>query len=98
MTGHPVVETDGRGGANNEPARAKYSLTESALSPFQAEPTRFCSLLASNLELLTSGIQCHPFVRYNVFYVSGRSQVKHKGNSTSSAMPDVKVILLWEKK
>ncbi len=38
-TGKPEVETDGRGGATMTlPRGAYYSLTESAHSPFQAEP------------------------------------------------------------
>jgi hypothetical protein len=41
MTGKPDVEMDGRGGAiMTLPHGADYSLTESAFSPFQAEPAQ----------------------------------------------------------
>lgn len=46
MTGKPEVETDGRGGATVIlPQGADYSLTESALFPFAAEPTQSIGFL-----------------------------------------------------
>ncbi len=41
MTGNPEVETDGRVGYNDLAQEAEYSLKESAVSPFPAEPTHW---------------------------------------------------------
>jgi hypothetical protein len=47
-TGKPEVETDGRGGATMTlPRGAYYSLTESAHSPFHAEPAHFKTFVHS---------------------------------------------------